>query len=371
MLCCGDGVSLFTYGKSVAQPPADATAWVLSSREALALTTLSARPFRESRYFAQVEPLAVGICRSDLKEYLGARPGRSIFGHEIVGRISAISEVPGIRVGDLVVHNPNVEIVRSSGFATRFYCGASSSEALCQALISVPATIQPAMLTFVEPLAVAFNCLRRIENVQPIGERLIIGSGFFGILIGLLLRARNNGVTIANRSSPRLEFAQTAALFDPRRVLSFDELSGYYDTVIIATTMIDHNLLHAGYQWPRCGGLLHVFAGTAKGELRTNCGVDVDSIRRRQLQVATSYNGKSLTMTGSHGCDSADFAEAIEFLGRAESCRQLARLIGGFISFDDLGNFMAAAVRKAPLGRFIMVHDQKMTGRGINHDRAD
>jgi threonine dehydrogenase-like Zn-dependent dehydrogenase len=335
-------------------------AWILSHPKSLVLSSVDLEAFRAEKHFVEVEPLAVGICGSDIKEYLGARHGRSIFGHEVFGRVTKSSGVDGVRPGDWVVHNPNVEINRSSGFARRFCCSAPSGEILARALIPVPESAQPAILTFVEPLAVAFHCVRVVTDVPADGKVLIAGSGFFGILIGLVLQTLGHDVILANRSLPRLEFARNVGFFDPKRIVSFDQLDADYEMVIIATAKIDADLLDAGMRWVKSQGVLHVFAGTGPNELFTKCGVDIDNIRRSQLQMPIVHEGRAFTISGSHGCGSEDFADAIEFIGSADNLNRLSKLVSGFVAFEDLSNFMANAARDAPLGRFIMIHDQEM-----------
>jgi cyclitol reductase len=335
-------------------------AWILSRPKFLSLSSVDVQAFREDEHFAEIETLAVGICGSDIREFLGARHGRSMFGHEIVGRVTRVRGGGGIRQGDWVVYNPNVDTRRSSGFAKRFCCGASSAETLSRALIPVPKTEQPAMLTFLEPLAVAFSYVRAVKAIRPDGEFLIAGSGFFGILIGLVLQTLGHNVTLANRSPFRLEFARNMGFFDPERIVSFDEVKANYDTVIVAITKIEADLLDAGARWVKNDGLLHIFAGTAPGELFTECGVDIDSIRRSQLQVPTIHDGKPLTISGSHGCGSEDFADAIAFIECEDNLNKLERLISGFVAFEDLGDFMANAARDALVGRFIMIQDREM-----------
>ncbi|MGH3382398.1 MAG: alcohol dehydrogenase catalytic domain-containing protein, partial [Actinoallomurus sp.] len=79
-----------------------------------------------------VAPALIGVCRSDLKEIGGRRPGPSQFGHELVGLVTR-SSTPLLPAGSRVCLDPNVPLRRGTGFARRMWAGGEAG-ALARAL---------------------------------------------------------------------------------------------------------------------------------------------------------------------------------------------------------------------------------------------
>jgi threonine dehydrogenase-like Zn-dependent dehydrogenase len=273
-----------------------------------------------SKEHVVVAPISVGVCSSDLRELRGERHTEGTFGHELVGRVVSVSGGVRFNLGDLVVHNPNVPIQRSSGFAELFFASGATDEALSAAFHTVPDDIALDALIFAEPLAAAVRCVRKLKaHARTAGVRLervgVIGAGVFGLLIALEAEANGFAVTVFNRSLRRIAFAQRASSrFAKINFEQLDSSPSGLDTVVIATNEITLEIWAAGVAHLRVGGLMHLFGGTHPGLTLLDVSVNLDAVRRNESCVTAGTTSFPLWVGGSHGADRKDMSIAISRL---------------------------------------------------------
>jgi L-iditol 2-dehydrogenase len=138
-----------------------------------------------------VDVVACGLCGSDV-EKIGLAPAGTVLGHEVVVR-------DGTRRLALVHHRPCGECARCrSGrestceqfAAATIVPGGLAERVRTTDGVEVPASLDDARATMIEPLACV---LRGAERVPP-GRVLVVGNGFVGRLFGAVLRRRGDDV---------------------------------------------------------------------------------------------------------------------------------------------------------------------------------
>ena len=161
--------------------------------------------------------LSAGICGSDLHILPLARQG-TVLGHEVAGTVEVLGEgVDSLKVGDVVcslpaigcgtcvkcllgdpVHCRDVKLIgagRTEGsFAEYVVVGARES-------VQLPPTIDPALGSLVEPLAVGLAIFERAQ--LGIGDRLVImGAGPVGLAVALWARTMGAADIVVSDPAP-------------------------------------------------------------------------------------------------------------------------------------------------------------------------
>ena len=148
-----------------------------------------------------VRVLAVGLCGSDVEKLGHAAPG-TVLGHEVVaetadGRRVALGHhgACGECARCLAGHESTCDAfaaptIRPGGFAERV---------LAQGWVELPAGLDEARWTAVEPLACV---LRAVERV-PRGRVLVVGHGFIGRVFAAVLTHRGDEVFAVDRDPER------------------------------------------------------------------------------------------------------------------------------------------------------------------------
>lgn len=307
-----------------------------------------------------IKPKLVGICRSDIKEFLGTRTIRHDFGHEILGEVVASnrSELP--RVGTLVVLDPHIKIKRTSGFGELIVATASIN-ALLKAFISVsPAAAHNDRLVFVEPLACAHHCvsnlLRFINRERLDGLSIgIVGAGMTGTLIGLLCKYYGASVTIINRSRERLNFLTSTRIFDASELDLSQNIEREFDVIIPTTTFLFPGVLKFCEKVVKDSGLLLLYGGTKAGD--TFPGVDtadIDDVRRSQRLLTITTPGKSIGLCGTHGATTNDFKAAVKLLQNSPRDFPVERLVGRKIKLEEVPEMIVMMTKEEILGKTIV-----------------
>ncbi len=287
-----------------------------------------------------VEPTLVGICRSDLKEVGGRRPGPSQFGHELVGLVTE-SSTPRLPVGSRVCLDPNVPLRRGTGFARSMWVGGDASR-LVRALPLAPAGINARRLVFAEPMACASHCLTmartHLGGSSLRGASLcVIGAGMAGVLIARLAESAGARVHVANRDGSRLAFlAERRALPGIGGSLLSEAGGSEYDIVIVATSFVLPELLTSALGFVRPRGLVMLYGGTAAGDRLAGLGCDLDTVRRSELARTARWHGKPVTIGGSYGTTAGDFAKALHALAGTPDGLGVERLITSEVSLAEL-----------------------------------
>ncbi|CAL3964075.1 unnamed protein product [Diplocarpon coronariae] len=195
----------------------------------------------------KVKPAFVGICGTDLHEYLGganlipsahAHPitGEKVpltLGHEFSGTVVEVGEgVTSHRVGDRVCVQPiifdgtcgacvdgYINCCYSNGFIGLSGCGGGLSDfTSCPATsaIPLPDAVSLEVGALVEPLSVAWHAVK--ASPFAAGDAvLVIGGGPIGLALVQVLRAKGAGKIIVSEVSPRRK--QFSAEFGADHVL--------------------------------------------------------------------------------------------------------------------------------------------------------
>jgi L-iditol 2-dehydrogenase len=147
-----------------------------------------------------VRVLACGLCGSDVEKLDAAHAG-AVLGHEIVGevgghRVALLHHAPcGECARCLAGHESTCEAfsgatIRPGGFAERVRA---------DAWVDVPAEVDDARGTMIEPLA----CVLRGAERVPRGRVLVVGHGFIGQLFSAVLADRGDEVFAVDRDPGR------------------------------------------------------------------------------------------------------------------------------------------------------------------------
>lgn len=262
-----------------------------------------------------VEPLSVGVCRSDLREIQGTRSVRSDFGHEVVGRVTLARDTR-FADGDVVVLDPHVELgYRSTGFGTLMEVH-GTRPAVEAALIPFEPGAWKEVGVFVEPLACALHCWR-VASKELVSEDCrvqIVGAGTAGVLLTVAWALAGSKVWLFNRTSERIDFLGTSGLLELGDI-SLAATDRPCDVVIVATTQFQYGIELMGRLRP--GGLVVPYGGTTPGELWD--GMRVDNARRNEGRV--SMDG--FVVQGTYGATHSDFLLAQSLLESRYDLREL------------------------------------------------
>ncbi|KAJ5755042.1 hypothetical protein N7533_004585 [Penicillium manginii] len=206
---------------------------------------------REDLRLDEIRPAFVGICGSDLHEYLtgpsavpvnphpitGAKLPTTL-GHEFSGTVEEIGEgVVSLKVGDKVAIKPNLSdgscsrcamgrqnICSSLGFiGYSSEAGGMSDHAVIDEnhAIKLPDSMPLDIGALVEPLAVAWHAVGR-SPLKAGDTALVVGAGPIGLAIVQVLKARGvETVIVVEISEQRRKFAQSfgaSHVLNPREV---------------------------------------------------------------------------------------------------------------------------------------------------------
>jgi cyclitol reductase len=296
-----------------------------------------------------VRPLYAGICRADVKEVSGLRepiPGtRHLFGHEVIGKVVFAGSDTGFELEQTVTLNPNVDCERTTAFGN-YLIAHGPREVLRQALVRIPehVSLEPPWLP--EPFACVIHSLDGLllalgtSSLAGV-EVAIVGAGNAGILFGLYCQHLGARATLFNRSPPRREFAQRLGSFADDRICPLDSApNASFDVVILATTIIDEDILRIGERMVSPHGALLLYGGTFSNLIRD--GHDLNQVRRTGGTVSLVSQGKAIRVVGGYGCTAGDFAKAIALYAERPRVFPLNRFISDVIALNDLPKTITA-----------------------------
>lgn len=256
-----------------------------------------------------VKVLAVGICGSDLRGYIGEshnRTGPLIMGHEATGEVIALgANVPEQYLGMRVVIKPDLicgsceacHAGQENYCRSRQLIGVHVQGAMAQILalpvrnlLPLPANVSFAHGTLVEPLAVGLRAVNRAGDVN--GKSILIaGSGPIGLLT--LVAARHSGVGViisTDVASTRLQAATTLgadAAFNPTQPgwgdqlvekLGVEAVDIAFDAVGIPAT------LRQCLQLVKHGGVVVAIGGWRSIEIQMN------QLVRKEIDLRGTFN---------------------------------------------------------------------------------
>lgn len=279
---------------------------------------------QQHQHVALVRPTYTGICSADVRELRGERPGRSDFGHEVVATVLRSTHYR-FNIGEPVVLNPFVRIVRETGFSEMMYL-AGTEHLLGSALVKVPS--DDICFSMAEPLACAIHAAHQsvLDTREP---QLVFGAGFFGYLLYCYLEHRGVPVTLANRSPDRLSYLVDKV---PGLRVSSDLgcAANESATVFLMQSQVDrHDVASAAHCVRQDGGIV-VF-----GTIDRNTDPELHSIRNLQQRRAWSMDGKSFYLQGTLDASAEDLREALAILAQAEFTRKLTPILAEPLTFEQ------------------------------------
>jgi len=308
-----------------------------------------------------VEPILVGLCRSDIKEAMGVRTVRHDFGHEIIGKITDCSATSGFTIGEHVVYDPHIELDRSSGFSTSIVVFAKQHQ-LQKAFLKINNNTDPRAAVFIEPLSCTMHCLQNLINQIP-DKKLqnltiaIVGAGNAGTLLGLLLEEFGARVFLYNRSKNRLKYLIEKQIFRPDQLLQITKkpvIKDSYDVVIPMTSFLFPDVLSFSEKIVKKSGILVLYGGTKTGDIFPKTSIEIDEIRRNELVKKITLSSKSITLLGTHGAITADFVDTIKFLNNISLSKKLINLIDELVTLEKLPEKFAEIINGKKINKIVV-----------------
>jgi L-iditol 2-dehydrogenase len=250
-----------------------------------------------------------GLCGSDIAKIVDpATRGPAVFGHEVVGEVTALGAgVSGYAVGDRVVAAHHVPC-GSCHFCRR------GSESMCAAFrtsnldpggfaeyvrvpapnvlhatFRVPSHVGDEAASFVEPLGCCLRAVRR-ARVEAGDTAVIVGLGSIGCLFVQLLRRAGAAVVGCDPLADRAELATKlgAAIAGPPDVArrAQRDLSGGRGADLVVVTGGGADVLPWAAETLRDGGSVHYFAGGGDDALPLR----LEALYQRELTITATYS---------------------------------------------------------------------------------
>ncbi|MFA4873082.1 MAG: alcohol dehydrogenase catalytic domain-containing protein [Patescibacteria group bacterium] len=331
----------------------------LSSGKAVLKTRKVPTHIRENPRIIVVRPHMVGICRSDVKELLNVRTVRHDFGHEIAGTVAWAGNATGFHRNERVIYDPHVPLKRTSGFGTLILAEGHKDE-LKTAFLRADPIIPSERLVFCEPLACAHHCvvnlMRAVRRDNLSRMRIaIIGAGNAGALIGLTIKYYGGTPTLFNRTHDRLTFLAHRGLYARTELKTLrSNANGEFDAVIPATTFLYTPVVAASMRLVKPGGTVLLFGGTKKGDMIPDTAIDIDGIRRGELEKTIQWRDKKIKVAGTHGANTPDLLRSMQFLRDRADLFALEKMITATISLSDLPETLTRYAREGFMGKTVV-----------------
>lgn len=280
-----------------------------------------------------VRVTSAGVCGSDISALHGTHPFRKpplISGHEVGGIIEEIGpdDVDGFAVGDAVVIDPQWPCqdcalcsrgdyhlcARKTMLGVASWPGGLADYVKVPAftLVPAPAHLDPALLSFAEPTAVAIHAVRKAGELARYGSVLVLGGGTIGTLItaALSTEAPQLDITVVE---PREHLHGLLALAGAHTTVAdaADVSSAAFDLVFIAAGV--PALVEAAVTSAATGGTI----------------VQVAVFGAAQPTLVGEMQIREITMIGTATYTKADIADALPVAAAKRS------LVEAMVTFTD------------------------------------
>lgn len=285
---------------------------------------------------------------TDLKTYRRGHPQMPMptrFGHEFSGDVAAVGEgVTRFAVGSAVM------CVHTAPCGVCYWCK-NREEELCERLM--PTMLLGAYADFiaVPQRVVEFNCFRKpdhlsysegafleplscvvhsIELLPSLGDVAIVGDGAFGIMHGLILRARGGRPILIGRRAERLEIARTYGLdvIDARSkdpLQAIRERTGERGADAVVECTGTQSAWESALTLVRRGGTLSLFGGLPSG---TTVTFPSERLHYDEIRVVSPFHFRP-----------RDVRAAYDLLNARAS--DLSRLVTHTYHLDEIGEAFA------------------------------
>ena len=203
-------------------------------------------PFETSPNEVVIQPLLVGVCRTDIELAAGYMNFSGIPGHEFVGRVVSGSEkfVPGtLVVGEINCGCQNCDSCKNESARhcqDRTVLGilnrpGAMAESLClpdRNLLEIPSSMRLDTAVFTEPVAAACRIIEQKILPEDGADIAVVGDGKLGILIAFVLDHFKHNVTLYGHHP-----VERVGLFEGTnvRVVHSNELSSKWQFVVEVT----------------------------------------------------------------------------------------------------------------------------------------
>jgi L-iditol 2-dehydrogenase len=149
-----------------------------------------------------VRVLACGLCGSDVEKLGNPALRGAVLGHEVVAQTAEgrrVALVHHASCGECDLCRAGHESTCEAFSAPTIRPGGFAERVRAQAWVDLPAGVDDASATAVEPLA----CVLRGAERVPSGRVIVVGHGFVGHLFAWVLRRRGDEVFVADTDSRR------------------------------------------------------------------------------------------------------------------------------------------------------------------------
>ncbi len=267
-----------------------------------------------------IELLYCGLCGSDIVRIFDAKGKPSVYGHEVVGKVSEVgSRVKKFKVGDIVVaahHIPcgNCHYCKHGNHTmckmfknTNIYPGGFcqyirlSSEHIKNTTFKLPEGSNPLEALFVEPLACCIRAMDRIPYME--GDVLsIVGAGAIGMLFLELTKLAGLKSVVIDVDNQRLEMAGELGadyIINPSEDDLIAEIKRItpigIDSAVLTVT--NKFTVTDALSYMRPGGQINIFGMGLNTE---PIPVDFNRIYKSELTIRSSYSTTPDTVARSY-----------------------------------------------------------------------
>jgi L-iditol 2-dehydrogenase len=284
-----------------------------------------------------------GLCGSDIAKIVDpATRAPAVFGHEVVGEITAIGAgVTGFAVGDRVVAAHHVPC------GGCHYCR-RGSESMCAAFkasnldpggfaefvrvpdanvrhatFRVPAHVSDEAASFVEPLACCLRAVRR-ARVERGDTTVVVGLGSIGCLFVQLLRRAGAEVVgcdaLADRVALAVGLGAAAAGAADVAAPAARKLSGGRGADQVIVTGGGAEVLPWAADTLRDGGAVHFFAGGGE-----SLPLSLERLYHRELTITATYSSSPADLAEAFGLIVANQVDVAPLITHRVPLEGLAR----------------------------------------------